>query len=293
MHDKTTFSVPVTHRSLLLPILLSLLAFAANSVFCRLALREGAIDATAFTAIRLGSGAVVLAALLHCTRRPRNPAGSWAGGLALFAYAWLFSLAYLQLGAGTGALILFGAVQISMFAFGMCRGELLQRKVLLGMLIAFAGLLALLLPGTDAPPLASALVMLTAGIAWGAYSLLGKGSADPLAATAGNFLRSLPLVLGAVVAMALSGASLHWSGEGVLYALGSGVLASGAGYSLWYSVVKCISSQQAATMQLSVPVLAALGGVLLLGEPLTWRLGLTSLVVLGGVALALLPTRRA
>ena len=180
-----------------------------------------------------------------------------------------------------------------MFAFGMWRGEPLQRKVLLGMLIAFAGLLALLLPGTDAPPLASALVMLTAGIAWGAYSLLGKGSADPLAATAGNFLRSLPLVLVAVVAMALSGASLHWSGEGVLYALGSGVLASGAGYSLWYSVVKCISSQQAATMQLSVPVLAALGGVLLLGEPLTWRLGLTSLVVLGGVALALLPTRRA
>nr|WP_314872777.1 DMT family transporter [uncultured Pseudomonas sp.] len=292
MHDKTMLSVPVTHRSLLLPILLSLLAFAANSVFCRLALRDGAIDATAFTAIRLGSGAVVLAALVYCTRRPCRPAGSWAAGLALFAYAWLFSLAYLQLGAGTGALILFGAVQVSMFGIGLCRGEPLQRKVLLGMLIAFAGLLALLLPGIDAPPLASALVMLGAGVAWGVYSLLGKGSADPLAATAGNFLRSLPLVLVAVVAIALSGASLRWSGAGVLYALGSGVLASGAGYSLWYSVVKHISSQQAATMQLSVPVLAALGGVLLLGEPLTWRLGLSSLVVLGGVAMALLPTRR-
>lgn len=290
-NNNDTCSLALPARSLLLPTALSLLAFAANSLFCRLALREGAIDANSFTAIRLGSGALFLAGLLYLKRSPRRPRGSWAGSLALLAYAWLFSIAYLQLGAGVGALILFGAVQVSMFAYGLLRGERLQRRVLAGMFIAFAGLLALLLPGADAPPLASALLMLLSGVAWGAYSLLGKGSADALADTAGNFLRCVPWLLVLVAALALVG-RLAVSVEGVLYALGSGVLASGAGYSLWYGVVKHLSAQQAATLQLSVPVIAALGGVLLLGEPLSWRLGGISMVVLGGVALALLPVGR-
>ncbi|MGJ3440330.1 DMT family transporter [Pseudomonas sp. Je.1.5.c] len=292
MNNNKACSARLPGHSLLLPTVLSLLAFAANSLFCRLALRDGAIDANSFTALRLGSGAVFLASVLWFSQGRRAPRGSWAASLALFAYAWLFSLAYLQLGAGVGALILFGAVQVSMFAYGLFRGESLQRRVMLGMLIAFTGLIALLLPGADAPPLASALIMLVAGVAWGAYSVLGKGSADPLADTAGNFLRSLPLLLALRLGLIFSGARAQLSSEGVLYALGSGVLASGAGYSLWYGVVKYLSAQQAATLQLSVPVIAALGGVMLLGEPLSWRLSLTSLVVLGGVALALKPARR-
>jgi len=287
MHNNQTCSAPAP--SLLLPTTLSLLAFAANSLFCRLALRDGAIDADAFTAIRLGSGALFLLMLLSVGPRRRRPRGSWAASLALLAYAWLFSVAYLQLGAGMGALILFGAVQVSMFAWGLMRGEALNRRVLAGMLLAFAGLVALLLPGAGAPALGSALLMVLSGVAWGAYSLLGKGSADALADTAGNFLRCLPwvVVLGALLMIGDTRPPLR--ADGVLYALGSGVLASGAGYSLWYGVVRHMSAQQAATLQLSVPVLAALGGVLLLGEPLSWRLSLSSLVVLGGVALALLP----
>ncbi|WP_369986647.1 DMT family transporter [Pseudomonas xanthosomatis] len=287
MHNNQTCSAPAP--SLLLPTALSLLAFAANSLFCRLALRDGAIDADAFTAIRLGSGALFLLVLLNFGPRRRRPRGSWAASLALLAYAWLFSVAYLQLGAGMGALILFGAVQVSMFAWGLLRGEALNRRVLAGMLLAFAGLVALLLPGAGAPASGSALLMVLSGVAWGAYSLLGKGSADALADTAGNFLRCLPwvVVLGALLMISDAHPPLH--ADGVLYALGSGVLASGAGYSLWYGVVRHMSAQQAATLQLSVPVLAALGGVLLLGEPLSWRLSLSSLVVLGGVALALLP----
>ncbi|WP_110994416.1 DMT family transporter [Pseudomonas sichuanensis] len=292
MNNDKSFHLALPRRSLVLPIALSLLAFAANSLFCRLALRDGAIDANAFTAIRLGSGALLLAALLGLGQRRRRPGGSWAGSLALLAYAWLFSIAYLQLGAGVGALILFGAVQLSMFAFALLRGEALQRRVLAGMLLAFAGLIALLLPGADAPPLASAVMMLLSGVAWGVYSLLGKGSADALADTAGNFLRCLPLLALAAIALLLGWQPATLSREGVWYALGSGVLASGAGYSLWYGVVRYMSAQQAATLQLSVPVIAALGGVLLLGEPLSWRLSLASLVVLGGVALALLPAPR-
>lgn len=272
------------------PALFSLMAFAANSIFCRLALRDGAIDAESFTVVRLASGAAFLLLLLRLRKPGRVLGGSWKGGLALYLYAYLFSVAYLQLGAGVGALVLFGAVQITMFAFAWLRGERLSARTLLGMLIAFAGLVLLLLPGAEAPPLLSALVMAASGVAWGAYSLLGKGSPNPLADTAGNFVRSLPLllVLG-VVMLALS--RTHVSPAGLLYALASGVLASGAGYAVWYGVVKQVSAQQAATMQLSVPVIAALGGVVLIGEPMSLRLLLASLVVLGGVALALLPGR--
>jgi len=278
------------NRSWLWPALFSLVAFAANSIFCRLALRDGAIDAESFTVVRLASGAVFLLLLIRLRKPGMALGGSWKGGLALYLYAYLFSVAYLQLGAGVGALVLFGAVQITMFAFAWLRGERLSARTLLGMLIAFAGLVLLLLPGAEAPPLLSALVMAASGVAWGVYSLLGRGSPNPLADTAGNFVRSLPLLLVLGIVM-LALARTHVSPAGLLYALASGALASGAGYALWYGVVKQLSAQQAATMQLSVPVIAALGGVVLIGEPMSLRLLLASLVVLGGVALALLPGR--
>ncbi|WP_371856980.1 DMT family transporter [Pseudomonas sp. NFACC44-2] len=276
-----------TSRSIwALQAILCLVAFAANSIFCRQALMNGQIDPDSFTAIRLLSGGVFLLLLI----RRRNPrpsiGGSWRGGLSLFLYAYLFSIAYVQLGAGVGALILFGAVQITMFILSWQEGEQIQKKVLIGMITAFCGLLAMLLPGADAPPIGSALLMAMSGVAWGIYSVLGKRSANPLADTTGNFARSLPLLFLLGPGMAFESGA-HMSSPGVLYALASGVLASGCGYALWYGTVKQISSQQAATLQLSVPIIAALGGVWLLSEPMSIRLLMVSAVVLGGVALAL------
>ncbi len=270
--------------------LFSLVAFAANSVFCRLALKDGAVDPVSFTVLRLASGAAFLLLLIRLRRPALAIGGSWRGGLALFLYAFLFSAAYLQLGAGAGALLLFGAVQITMFGFAWYKGEHITARMLSGMLVAFAGLMLLLLPGASAPPLASALLMALSGVAWGIYSLLGKGSPRPLADTAGNFARSLPcLVL--LAPMLLLGTEVYLTAPGLLYALGSGVLASGAGYAVWYGVVRQVTAQQAATLQLSVPVIAALGGVVLIGEPLSLRLLAASVVVLGGIALALVPRR--
>ncbi|OLS64975.1 DMT family transporter [Pseudomonas putida] len=286
-NNKTTDAVPFSPSAHWIgPALFALLAFAANSIFCRLALMHGDIDAHSFTAVRLLSGALLLFCLVRLRQPGQALGGSWKGGLALLAYAWLFSIAYVQLGAGVGALILFGAVQITMFAWSWFKGDRVEARVLAGMLVAFAGLIALLLPGANAPAPLSALFMVVSGIAWGAYSLIGKGSADPLGDTAGNFLRSLPL-LAIPALVALPSGQLTANAHGLLYALASGVLASGAGYAVWYGVLKQVSAQQAATMQLSVPVIAALGGVVLLGEPLSLRLAVISAVVLGGVGLAL------
>jgi len=286
-NDKTTdaASLPTPARWIG-PAAFALLAFAANSIFCRMALVHGDIDPHAFTAVRLLSGALFLFCLVRLRQPGKALGGSWKGGVALFLYAWLFSIAYVRLGAGVGALILFGAVQITMFAFSWLKGDRVEARVLAGMLIAFAGLIALLLPGANAPAPLSALFMVISGMAWGAYSLIGKGSANPLADTAGNFLRSLPLLLIPALAALLSG-QFSASRQGLIYALASGVLASGAGYALWYGVLRQVSAQQAATMQLSVPVIAALGGVVLLSEPLSLRLVLISAVVLGGVGMAL------
>lgn len=272
------------------PAAFALLAFAANSIFCRLALVNGDIDPHSFTAVRLISGAVFLFCLIKLRQPGRPLGGSWKGGLALFLYAWLFSIAYVQLGAGIGALVLFGAVQITMFAFSWFKGDGLERRVLKGMLIAFAGLIVLLLPGANAPAPLSALFMVISGIAWGAYSLIGKGSTQPLADTAGNFMRSLPLLLIPAVLVLPSG-QLTANTSGLLYALASGVLASGAGYAVWYGVLKQITAQQAATLQLSVPVIAALGSTLLLSEALSVRLVVSCVLVLGGVGLALVRRR--
>lgn len=270
-------------RTLLLTAL-AMLAFAGNSLLCRLALRETEIDAASFTALRLASGALMLAVLLRLRSGSRPLAGSWPGALALFTYAAAFSFAYLHLDTGVGALLLFGAVQLSMLLWGLWRGERLPGLATLGTLLAGGGLLFLLLPGASAPPLTAALLMLLAGSAWGAYSLLGRGQGDPLAVTAGNFLRATPL--GLLLAAPLF-AQLQWDAPGLFYAVLSGALTSGIGYAIWYSALPGLRASQAATVQLSVPILAALAGSLMLGEALSLRLMLSAVAVLGGIALVL------
>ena len=269
---------------------LAMLAFAGNSLLCRLALRETGIDAASFTLIRLLCGALTLGLLLRLRLRKHPMAGSWPGALVLFTYAAAFSFAYLQLDTGVGALLLFGAVQLSMLLWGLLRGERLNLLATLGTALTTAGLLVLLLPGASAPPLSAALLMLLAGMAWGAYSLQGRGMGDPLAVTAGNFLRAAPLALLPVLALL---PQLHWDAPGLFYAVLSGALTSGVGYAIWYSALPGLRASQAATVQLSVPILAALGGSLLLGEALGLRLLLSAVAVLGGIALVLGSRQRA
>lgn len=291
MHDGLGISdrYPRTHspmtrmpyaRTLLLT-LMAMVAFAGNSLLCRLALRTTGIDPATFTAVRLVSGAAVLGGIVAA--RGLRPGGNWTSALALFAYAAAFSLAYVRLPAATGALLLFGAVQVTMYAYGLWAGERVRARQAIGLLLAAGGLVALLLPGLSAPPLGSAMLMLGAGVAWGVYSLRGKGRDDATAATAGNFLRSVPVAMLLVVAMPGHRAD----GAGLAYAIASGALASGVGYAIWYSALPSLKATTAAIVQLSVPAIAAIGGVVLLAEPLGLRLVLSSAAVLGGVALAL------
>ncbi|UTW09328.1 DMT family transporter [Pseudomonas benzenivorans] len=273
----------MTARTLLLTAL-AMVAFAGNSLLCRLALRDTDIDAASFTSLRIVSGALTLWLLLRLRASDNAGAGSWFAAAALLAYAAAFSFAYLSLDAGVGALLLFGAVQLSMSAWGLYRGERFRRQASAGLALAIGGLLALLLPGASAPPLGGALLMLLAGVAWGAYSLLGRGVADPLAATAGNFLRAVPMAL-LISALLVGQASLDVAGLG--YAVLSGALTSGVGYAIWYSALRGLQAFQAATVQLSVPILAALAGSLLLDEALTLRLIVSAAAVLGGIALVL------
>lgn len=262
----------------------AMLAFAGNSLLCRVALRDTAIDAASFTAIRLASGALVLVLLLRLRGLRPAAGGSWPMALMLFAYAALFSFAYRDLTAATGALLLFGAVQLTMMGWGLWQGERLAGLRLAGLLVAIAGLVVLLLPGLAAPPPLAAALMLGAGIAWGVYSLLGRGAGDPTAATGGNFLRSVAFA--AVLALAASGHETVDS-MGVLYAVLSGAVTSGLGYVLWYAALPALSATSAATIQLSVPAIAALGGAVLLAEPVTARLLLASAAILGGIALTI------
>ena len=265
--------------------LLAMIAFAGNSLICRLALTQTTIDAASFTFTRILSGAVALSLIVTIRKRTSLKAGSWASALALFAYAAAFSFAYISLSAGTGALLLFGAVQATMILWGLYKGERLRTRQWLGLALAVAGLVALLFPGLSAPPIGGALLMLCAGIAWGIYSLRGKRAGDPVTATAGNFLRAV------VFATGLSVALLPWlklDRGGVGYAILSGALASGIGYVIWYSALPELKAASAATVQLSVPVLAAAGGILFLGESITLRFLLASLGVLGGIALVFL-----
>jgi drug/metabolite transporter (DMT)-like permease len=270
--------------------LLTMTAFAGNSLLCRLALKETAIDAASFTTIRLVSGAVVLWLVASLLRPSRPGKGNWYSALALFAYAACFSFAYISLTAATGALLLFGAVQATMIGHGIRAGERLDGLQVAGLLLALGGLVGLLLPGLSAPPLWGSILMLAAGVAWGVYSLRGRGAGDPARITAGNFLRGIPFAA-ALSLFTLAGA--HLDSRGVWYALASGAVASGAGYAVWYSVLPSLKATSAATVQLSVPVIAALGGILFLGEPVTLRLAVTSVAILGGIGLFILEKQHA
>src|SRR5438309_3919127 len=262
--------------------LLAMIAFAGNSLLCRQALKRTTIDAASFTLIRILSGAVALWVVVMMRQGTRAKAGNWTSALALFAYAAAFSFAYISLSAGTGALLLFGAVQATMILWGLRKGERLRTRQWLGLALAVAGLVALLFPGLSAPPINGALLMVCAGIAWGIYSLRAKGAGDPATATAGNFLRAV------VFATGLSVTLLPWlklDRAGVGYAILSGAIASGVGYVIWYSALPGLKAASAATVQLSVPVLAAAGGILFLGESITLRFFLASIAVLGGITL--------
>lgn len=267
----------------------ALVAFAANSVLCRMALGGGAIDAAAFTAIRLVAGAAALWLIAAARRRTSDFRGDWTSAAMLFAYAFAFSAAYLSLNTGTGALILFGAVQLTMILAGLRQGERPLPKEWGGLAVAFGGLIYLLLPGLRAPSLTGSLLMVASGIAWGIYSLRGRGQSDPLAVTAGNFLRTTPFVL-ALALFALP--TLHLTPRGVLLAVLSGAIASGIGYVIWYAALRTLSAMRAATVQLSVPVLAAGGGMIFLSEEITLRWIFSAVAVLGGVALALAGRQR-
>ncbi|MDQ3038390.1 MAG: DMT family transporter [Pseudomonadota bacterium] len=268
---------------------LAMVAFAANSVLCRLALEQTSIGAAEFTAIRLASGALVLWCLVlmrgGSSIRAMMGEGSWLSACALLAYALGFSFSYVSLATGTGALLLFGAVQVTMIGHGLREGEHLRIKQWLGLSLACAGLLVLLLPGVARPPLGSALLMLGAGVAWGLYSLRGKGAGHPLNATAGNFVRAAPVAL-LLATFLQREITLDWTGIG--YAAASGGVASGIGYAVWYSVLPSLNATTAATVQLAVPVIAALAGALFLAEPLTLRLLLAAVAVLGGIAMVVL-----
>ncbi len=265
----------------------AMLAFAGNSLLCRLALQHSGIDPASFTTVRLLSGAVVLWALVRW--RGQRPAGDWGSAAALFVYAAAFSFAYLSLSAGTGALLLFGAVQATMLGWGLWRGQRLGRGQTAGLVLALGGLVALLLPGATAPPAVGALLMTAAGVAWGVYSLRGRGAGDPTAVTAGNFVRAGALAVPLGLA-GLPGATLDPTG--LLWALCSGAVTSGLGYAIWYAALKGLQPTSSASVQLSVPVLTALGGVVLLSEPVTLRLALCSLAILGGIAWVIAGQRR-
>ncbi len=270
------------------------MAFASNSLLCRLALGRLLIDPATFTGIRLASGALVLAVLAWQHRRAAGAATSptragWRSGLFLFAYAICFSFAYVTLTAATGALILFAAVQATIMIGAMAAGERPRWREWCGLGVAMAGLVYLTLPGLDAPPAAGCVLMLVAGAAWGVYTLRGRGSTAPLADTSRNFLcASLP----ALVAVAVMRSHLQVSTAGVAYAIASGVIASGLGYVVWYAALRGLSATRAAMVQLAVPIIAALGAVLFLSEHIGARLVISAGLVLGGIALAVLTRAR-
>lgn len=282
MHDGRS-GLP-TVRTIILTSL-AMLAFAANSLLCRLALQQGGIDPASFASIRIISGAITLTVVVwYRVGLASLGHADWLAAVMLFAYVAFFSFAYVTLPAGTGALILFGAVQLTMFSVGLRSGESFGLIAWLGLGLAVAGLVYLVSPGIAAPPLLGATLMASAGVAWGVYSLRGRGLADPLAATAGNFARAAPFAL---VLSLLFVAEARVDVPGVALAIASGALTSGIGYAIWYAALRRLSAMRAATVQLSVPLIAAFGGVALLSEAITPRLTVASAAILGGIALVL------
>jgi drug/metabolite transporter (DMT)-like permease len=261
----------------------ALIAFAANSILCRMALRETSIDPASFTSVRLVAGAITLWVLVRLGNRTSSVAGNWISSFALLAYAAAFSFAYVAVTAGTGALLLFGAVQLTMILAGLAGGERIDLRIALGWMLAVAGLVILVFPGVSAAPPAAGALMLGAGVAWGIYSLRGRRSSDPLRDTAGNFVRAVP---GALLLSALTWRGYSLDREGVALAVLSGSLASGVGYAAWYTALPRLRAIAAANLQLCVPLLTSVAGIVLFGEPITARLATASVLLLGGIALA-------
>jgi drug/metabolite transporter (DMT)-like permease len=277
---------PSKNIATVLLTILALIAFAANSVICRLALGEATIDPASYTAIRLTSGAITLWLIAGWTRNKSSAEapGGWTSAAMLFLYAATFSFAYVSLSAATGALILFASVQFTMITAGLYSGERPGLLEWFGLLIAIGGLLYLLSPGITAPSPLGSVLMLIAGVAWGVYSLRGRGAIDPIGATTSNFVRTVPMVVLVVVPWF---STLTLLPEGLLWAVLSGSVSSGLGYVIWYAALRGLTATRAATVQLSVPVIAAAGGILFLSESLSGRLLIASLMILSGIALAI------
>ncbi len=271
---------------------LAMVAFAANSVLCRLALGKGELDPATFSSLRVVSGAAVLALLARVRSRSFRFRANLGAALALGMYVAPFSFAYVELTTGTGALVLFACVQLTMLTAALRSGERPRPAQWAGTLLAAGGLLYLLLPGVTAPSWVGSLLMATAGIAWGLYSLRGRRSGDgqsvddPLTSTANNFITCAPMML---AVSAVQGADASLSTNGAALAIASGALASGCGYAIWYGALQGLTTTQASIVQLSVPVLAAAYGVAFMGEALAPRLMIATLLILGGVGLALAP----
>ena len=271
---------------------IAMLAFAANSVLARLAFATTNAEPLSYTGVRLASGAIVLAALLMLRRQPGARfalGGSWRAAAALFGYAFAFSVAYILLGAGTGALILFASVQIGILGWAVFKGDRPSVLEWLGLAVAIAGFVYLASPGLVAPHPLGTLLMVGSGLCWAAYTLLGRGSQSPLDDTAGNFIRCLPIATVLIIA-ALRTQPMN--PLALAYAVASGAIASGLGYAIWYAALPSLTRTRAAVVQLTVPAIAAAGGVLLIGEPLPPRLVIASIAILGGVAFALISAER-
>lgn len=264
---------------------MAIVSFAGNSLLCRVALNGAAIDAASFTSVRIVAGAFALWLIVRIRGGVAEGSANLPSAFALFAYAAAFSFAYVSLPAGTGAILLFGAVQASMIGYGLWTGERFRARQTAGFACAIAGLVGLVLPGISAPPLAGSALMIVAGAAWGVYSLRGRRGGDPIRTTAGNFWLAIPF------AGVLSIAGLPWMSldrAGIAYAIVSGAATSGVGYAIWYTALKGLHATHAATVQLAVPVVAAIGGIVLLGEVLQPRLLIASTAILGGIALVIL-----
>lgn len=272
----------------------ALCAFAANSVLCRLALGNDTIDAAGFTIVRLLSGMTVLLLILAVKGRQSSQTtvvsrGSWFAGAMLFVYAICFSFAYISLDTATGAVILFGSVQLSILLLSFFKGNRLHITEWVGVLLAFSGFVYLMLPGVTMPSVNGFMLMTTAGIAWGVYTLKGKGSQNPLMDTSYNFLRTLPLVM---ILLVVSWQDIQLSNWGIIWAILSGGIASGIGYTVWYMALDGLVATQAAVVQLLVPVIAALGGMIFMAEPVSLRLALSATLILCGILIVVLGQKK-